>query len=46
MTQAVAIELDTVLGDTRGLWLAFLDDASRLFRSIAPLNPSGLTDDR
>jgi phosphoglycolate phosphatase-like HAD superfamily hydrolase len=46
VTQAVAIELDGVLGDTRGLWSAFLDDASRRFRSIAPLDPAALPQDR
>jgi phosphoglycolate phosphatase-like HAD superfamily hydrolase len=46
VTQAVAIELDGVLGDTRGLWGAFLADAARRFRSISPLDPAGLPDDR
>lgn len=41
----VAIELD-VLGDTRPLWNDWLADAARRFRSIAPLDPSTLPDDR
>jgi phosphoglycolate phosphatase-like HAD superfamily hydrolase len=43
---AVAIDLDGALGDTRGLWLAFLEDASRRFRSIAELDPGSLPADR
>jgi phosphoglycolate phosphatase-like HAD superfamily hydrolase len=43
---AVAIDLDGALGDTRGLWLAFLDDASRRFRSIAELNLAELPSER
>jgi phosphoglycolate phosphatase-like HAD superfamily hydrolase len=46
VTPAVAIELDGVLGNTRGLWEAFLDDAARRFRSIAPLDPAALPQDR
>jgi phosphoglycolate phosphatase-like HAD superfamily hydrolase len=30
--RAVALDLDAVLGDTRPLWRAWLDDASRRFR--------------
>lgn len=44
--RAVAIELDGVLGDTRPLWDAWLEDAARRFRSIAPLDPAVLPDDR
>src|SRR5262245_24826212 len=43
--RTVAIELD-VLGDTRLLWNDWLADAARRFRSISPLNPSELPDDR
>jgi phosphoglycolate phosphatase-like HAD superfamily hydrolase len=43
---AVAIDLDGALGDTRGLWIAFLEDASRRFRSIAELDPGSLPADR
>jgi phosphoglycolate phosphatase-like HAD superfamily hydrolase len=43
---SVAIDLDGALGDTHGLWLAFLDDASRRFRSIAELDPASLPSDR
>jgi phosphoglycolate phosphatase-like HAD superfamily hydrolase len=46
VTPGVAIELDGVLGNTRGLWEAFLDDAARRFRSIAPLDPTALPQDR
>jgi phosphoglycolate phosphatase-like HAD superfamily hydrolase len=46
MTAAVAIDLDGVLGDTHGLWQAFLEDCSRRFRSIAELDPAALPDDR
>ena len=42
----VAIELDPVLGDTRPLWDAWLEDAARRFRSIAPLEPEALPRDR
>lgn len=43
---AIAIDLDGALGDTRGLWDAFLADAERRFRSIAPLDPAALPADR
>lgn len=43
---AVAIDLDGALGDTRGLWLAFLDEAARRFRPIAELDPAALPPDR
>src|SRR5215218_8233040 len=43
---SVAIDLDAVLGDTRPLWRDWLDDAARRFRSIAPLDPAALPDDR
>jgi phosphoglycolate phosphatase-like HAD superfamily hydrolase len=44
--RAVAIELDGVLGDTRPLWNDWLADAARRFRSIAPLEPVDLPQDR
>jgi phosphoglycolate phosphatase-like HAD superfamily hydrolase len=44
--KAFAIELDGVLGDTRPLWDAWLEDAARRFRSIAPLDPAALPKDR
>jgi phosphoglycolate phosphatase-like HAD superfamily hydrolase len=44
--RAVAIELDGVLGDTRPLWHDWLEDAARRFRSIAPLDPEALPEDR
>jgi phosphoglycolate phosphatase-like HAD superfamily hydrolase len=43
---AVAIDLDGALGDTRPLWDAWLADAARRYSSIAPLDPSGLPRDR
>ena len=46
MTDAVAIDLDGVLGDTTLLWQAFLEDAARRFRSIAALEPDSLPADR
>jgi phosphoglycolate phosphatase-like HAD superfamily hydrolase len=46
MTNAVAIDLDGALGDTRGLWRAFLDDAARRYQAIAPLDVDGLPADR
>jgi phosphoglycolate phosphatase-like HAD superfamily hydrolase len=46
VTRAVAIDLDGVLGDTRALWADFLVDASRRFASIAPLDPTQLSEDR
>jgi phosphoglycolate phosphatase-like HAD superfamily hydrolase len=44
--KGVAVDLDAALGDTRGLWDAFLTDAARRFRSIAPLDPDALPPDR
>lgn len=44
--RALAIELDGVLGDTRPLWRDWLEDAARRFRSIAPLDPASLPEDR
>jgi phosphoglycolate phosphatase-like HAD superfamily hydrolase len=44
--RALAIELDGVLGDTRPLWRDWLEDAARRFRSIAPLDPEALPEDR
>jgi phosphoglycolate phosphatase-like HAD superfamily hydrolase len=44
--RALALDLDAVLGDTRSLWQAWLEDVARRFRSIAPLDPAGLPDDR
>ncbi|HEY3050540.1 MAG TPA: hypothetical protein VGJ40_02360 [Gaiellaceae bacterium] len=46
LMRAVAIELDGVLGDTRPLWNDWLADAARRFRSIAPLEPVDLPQDR
>jgi phosphoglycolate phosphatase-like HAD superfamily hydrolase len=46
VTRAVAIDLDGALGDTRTLWADFLIDASRRFASIAPLDPTQLSEDR
>jgi phosphoglycolate phosphatase-like HAD superfamily hydrolase len=43
--RAVGIELD-VLGDTRPLWLDWLEDAARRYRTIAPLDPAALPEDR
>jgi phosphoglycolate phosphatase-like HAD superfamily hydrolase len=42
----LAIDLDGALGDTRPLWDDFLADAARRFASIAPLDPSALSEDR
>jgi phosphoglycolate phosphatase-like HAD superfamily hydrolase len=42
----VAVDLDGVLGDTRPLWDAWLEDASRRFSSISPLDPTALPRDR
>jgi VanZ family protein len=42
----LAIELDSVLGDTRPLWRDWLDDAARRFRTIAPLDPDAVSADR
>ena len=44
--RALAIELDGVLGDTRPLWRDWLEDAARRYRSIAPLDPGALPEDR
>ena len=44
--RALAIELDSVLGDTRPLWRDWLEDAARRYRSIARLDPSALSEDR
>ena len=44
--KAVAVDLDAVLGDTRPLWEAWLEDAARRFRSIAPLDPADVPRDR
>jgi phosphoglycolate phosphatase-like HAD superfamily hydrolase len=44
--RALAIELDGVLGDTGPLWRDWLEDAARRFRSIAPLDPGALPEDR
>jgi len=43
--KTIAVELD-VLGDTRPLWDDWLADAARRFRSISPLEPSALPEDR
>jgi phosphoglycolate phosphatase-like HAD superfamily hydrolase len=42
----LAIDLDAVLGDTHGLWRAWLEDAQRRFRAIAELDIASLPDDR
>jgi phosphoglycolate phosphatase-like HAD superfamily hydrolase len=42
----VALELDGVLGDTRPLWLAWLEDTARRMRPIAELDPRALPTDR
>jgi phosphoglycolate phosphatase-like HAD superfamily hydrolase len=42
----IAIDLDGVLGDTRPLWDDWLDDAARRYKSIAPLEPAELPEDR
>jgi phosphoglycolate phosphatase-like HAD superfamily hydrolase len=44
--RAIAIDLDGALGDTRPLWAAWLEDAARRFRSIAPLDVAALPADR
>ncbi len=46
MSTCVAIELDGVLGDTRGLWNAYLEDVTRRFKAIAELDPASLSGDR
>ncbi|MGZ4386095.1 MAG: HAD family hydrolase [Gaiellaceae bacterium] len=43
---AYALDLDGVLGDTRTLWEAWLDEAARRFVAIAPLDPATLPLDR
>jgi phosphoglycolate phosphatase-like HAD superfamily hydrolase len=43
---AVAIELDGVLGDTRPLWDGWLEEAARRYASIAGLDPPALPRDR
>lgn len=43
---AVAIDLDAVVGDTRGLWNDWLLDIARKFRTIAELNLADLPADR
>ena len=43
---AVAIDLDAVLADTRPLWHAWLEDAAHRYRTIAELDPASLPDDR
>jgi hypothetical protein len=42
----LAVDLDAVLGDTRPLWMAWLENAHRRFRAIAELDPASLPDDR
>jgi phosphoglycolate phosphatase-like HAD superfamily hydrolase len=42
----LALDLDRVLGDTRPLWNDWLEDASRRFASIAPLDLDALPGDR
>ncbi len=42
----LALDLDGVLGDTRPLWDAWLEDAARRMHSIATLDPSTLSPDR
>ena len=42
----LALDLDGVLGDTRPLWRAWLDDAARRFRAIAELDVAALPADR
>lgn len=42
----MALDLDGVLGDTRGLWRDWLEDAARRFAAIAPLEPADLPADR
>ena len=46
MSDALAIDLDGALGNTRPLWAAFLEDAARRFGSIAPFDPAALPADR
>jgi phosphoglycolate phosphatase-like HAD superfamily hydrolase len=42
----LALDLDGVLGDTRPLWLAWLEDTARRMRPIAELDPRALPTDR
>jgi phosphoglycolate phosphatase-like HAD superfamily hydrolase len=42
----LAVDFDAVLGDTRPLWDAWLEDAHRRYRTIAELDPSSLSHDR
>jgi phosphoglycolate phosphatase-like HAD superfamily hydrolase len=42
----LALELDGVLGDTRPLWGAWLEDAARRMHSIAALEPGSLSQNR
>lgn len=44
--RALAIDLDGVLGNTRPLWEAWLEDAARRFRTIAELEVAALAHDR
>jgi phosphoglycolate phosphatase-like HAD superfamily hydrolase len=44
--KAVAVDLDSALGDTRPLWREFLSDAARRYASIAPLDVDSLPSDR
>ena len=44
--RAVALDVDGVLGDTRPLWHAWLEDAARRFRPIAPLDLAVVPADR
>jgi phosphoglycolate phosphatase-like HAD superfamily hydrolase len=44
--KAVALDLDRVLGDTRPLWLGWLEEAARRYASIASLDPASLPRDR
>ena len=44
--RALALDVDGVLGDTRPLWDAWLEEAARRFRSIAQLEPARLPRDR
>jgi phosphoglycolate phosphatase-like HAD superfamily hydrolase len=43
---SLAVDLDRVLGDTRPLWDAWLEDAARRFRTIAALDVTALPEDR
>jgi phosphoglycolate phosphatase-like HAD superfamily hydrolase len=42
----LAVDLDSVIGETRSLWLAWLEDARRRFRAIAELDPAALPRER